>query len=276
MESTTRQPPKNRPKRSLGQNFLIDQTVAQRVVDTLDLTPTDTVVEIGPGRGALTTLLAEWPGRLTAVEMDDALAPELARRYSSDDAVTIVHGDALELDLADLVQPGTAYKMVGNLPYNVASPIIRRFLTAGHRPRLMVVMAQLEVAEAMAAAPGGMTYMSVEVQLRASVEVLFPVPPEAFRPRPRVTSAVVALIPHRESVLDLESEERFLEVVRAGFSARRKQLHNSLGRGLDLGAVDVRTVLETAGIDGTRRAQTLALPEWGAVYEAFQKLGWPA
>jgi 16S rRNA (adenine1518-N6/adenine1519-N6)-dimethyltransferase len=273
MESTTRQQPKNRPKRSLGQNFLIDQTVAQRVVDALDLTPTDVVVEIGPGRGALTTLLAERAGHVTAVEMDDALAPELAHRYSSDDSVTIVHGDALEVDLADLVQPSTAYKIVGNLPYNVASPIIRRFLTAEHRPQLMVVMLQLEVAEALASAPGSITYMSVEVQLWASVEVLFSVPSESFRPRPRVTSAIVALVPHLEPVLDLESEQHFLEVVRAGFSARRKQLHNSLGRGLDLGAADVRAMLETAGIDGTRRAQTLALPEWGAVYGAFQKLG---
>jgi 16S rRNA (adenine1518-N6/adenine1519-N6)-dimethyltransferase len=259
----------HRPKRSLGQNFLTDTAVALRVVDALDIVPTDTVVEVGPGRGELTGALAKRSGHLTAIEMDDLLAPELASRFEGDPTVTIVHGDALQIDLAALVGSDTPYKMVGNLPYNVASPIIRRFLTAAHRPELLVVMLQREVAESMVAEPGNMTYMSIEVQLRTSVELRFLVPPTAFWPEPKVTSAVVALTPHPRPPVELDSEERFLKLVRAGFSARRKQLHNSLSRGLALEPASVHAMLGTADIDGKRRAQTLSLDEWAAVYRAW-------
>ena len=249
-----------------------DRTVALKIVDALDLAPTDAVVEIGPGRGALTNLLAKWAGHLTAIEMDDSLAPALVGRFVSDASVKIVHGNALEVDPAGLVESGRPYKLVGNLPYNVASPIIRRFLTAPQRPDLLVVMLQREVAESMTAVPGDMTYLSVEVQLRAHVRKLFTVPPTAFRPRPKVTSAVVEITPHPEPVLDLNSEEQFLELVRAGFSARRKQLHNSLRNGLDMDAAPVDDILQASGVDGTRRAQTLSLTEWSAVYDALLKL----
>lgn len=262
-----------RPKRSLGQNFLHDQGVVRKIVDALYLTSTDSVVEIGPGRGALTDLIAERAGRLTAVEMDDALAPELAERYAADPTVTVVHADALEVDLARFGDPGEPYKLVGNLPFNVASPIIRRFLQVAHKPALMVVMVQREVADSMAAVPGEMTYLSVEFQLRALVRQLFTVRPTAFRPRPKVTSAVVAINPHAEPPLHLDSEEEFLELVRAGFSARRKQIHNSLKRGLGLEAAEVTAMLEGAGIDASRRAQTLSLAEWGALYAAFREAG---
>jgi 16S rRNA (adenine1518-N6/adenine1519-N6)-dimethyltransferase len=259
----------HRPKRSLGQNFLTDVSVALRVVDALNIAPTDTVVEVGPGRGALTGALAKRSGNLTAIELDDLLAPELASQFEGDPAVTVVHGDALQIDLETLVDSGTPYKMVGNLPYNVASPIIRRFLTAANSPELLVVMLQREVAEAMTAEPGNMTYLSVEVQLRASVELRFLVHPTAFQPEPKVTSAVVALTPHSQPILEVDSQERFLKLVRAGFSARRKQLHNSLSRGLALEPASVQAMLLASGIDGKRRAQTLSLPEWAAVYQAW-------
>ena len=258
-----------RPKRSLGQNFLVDTSVALRVVDALNVAPTDTVVEVGPGRGALTGALAKRSSHLTAIEMDDQLAPELASAFQGDPTVTVVHGDALQIGLSSLVEPGTPYKMVGNLPYNVASPIIRRFLTAAHSPQLLVVMLQREVAESMAAEPGKMTYLSVEVQLRASVDLRFLVHPSSFHPEPKVTSAVVALTPHAQPPIALDSEARFLELVRAGFSARRKQLHNSLSRGLTLDAASVHAMLRAADIDGKRRAQTLSLQEWAAVYRAW-------
>ena len=273
MSAKTHQTTSTRPKRSLGQNFLHDRGVARRVVDGLGPISDDTVVEIGPGRGALTDLLAARAGRLVAVEMDDDLAARLAERHADNPAVTVVNGDALEVDLARLVDPGEPYRLVGNLPYNVASPIIRRFLTAPHRPSLMVVMIQREVARSMAAMPGDMTYLSVEVQLRAGVRRLFTVPPAAFRPRPKVTSAVIALTPHSRPPLELDSEDDFLRLVRAGFSARRKQLHNSLRNGLDMDADPVQTALAAAGVEGTRRAQTLSLSEWGALYDAFQRLG---
>ena len=262
-----------RPKRSLGQNFLNHRGTARRIVAALGLSATDTVLEIGPGRGALTGLLAEGASRLIAVEMDDMLAQSMAERFSAEDAVTIVNDDALTVDLSQITGPGRPYKMVGNLPYNVASAIVRRFLTARHRPSLMVVMVQREVADSMTAAPGEMTYLSVEVQLRARARRLFGVPPTAFRPRPRVHSAVVSLIPRAEPVLDIDSEDGFLRMVRAGFAARRKQLRNSLRQGLSPASGDVEGLLEAAGIDGGRRAQTLSLAEWGSLYTAVREAG---
>ena len=262
-----------RPKRSLGQNFLHHRGSARRIVAALELSAADTVVEIGPGRGALTGLLAENAGRLIAVEMDDLLARSMAERFSSEDAVTIINNDALTVDMSQIAGPERPYKMVGNLPYNVASAIIRRFLTARHRPSLMVVMVQREVADSMTALPGEMTYLSAEVQLRAAARRLFNVPPSAFRPSPRVNSAVVSLIPHAEPVLAIDSEERFLRTVRAGFAARRKQLRNSLRQGLNLGTDTVEGLLEVAGIDGGRRAQTLSLDEWRSLHTAARGAG---
>lgn len=262
-----------RPKRSLGQNFLRHRGTARRIVAALNLSAADTVVEIGPGRGALTGLIAEEAGRLIAVEMDDALARSLAERFSCEDAVTIIHGDALAVDMAKISRPERPYKMVGNLPYNVASAIIRRFLTARHRPSLMVVMVQREVADSMTAAPGEMTYLSAEVQLRASARRLFNVPPTAFKPSPRVHSAVVSLVPHAGPAVDIDSDEGFLQMVRAGFAAPRKQLRNSLRHGLTLEAETIEGLLKAAGIDGGRRAQTLSLPEWGSLYTAAREAG---
>ena len=273
MRSTSSPKATVRPKRSLGQNFLQHRGTARRIIAALELSAADTVVEIGPGRGALTGLLAEGAGRLIAVEMDDALARSMAERFSLEDAVTIINDDALTVDMSQISGPERPYKMVGNLPYNVASPIVRRFLTARHRPSLMVVMVQREVADSMTAVPGEMTYLSAEVQLRASARRLFNVPPTAFRPSPRVHSAVVSLIPHAKPVLDIDSEEMFLRMVRAGFAARRKQLRNSLSQGLNLGTDTVACLLQAACIDGGRRAQTLSLAEWGSLYTAAREAG---
>lgn len=262
-----------RPKRSLGQNFLRHRGTARRIVAALKLSAVDTVVEIGPGRGALTGLIAKEAGRLIAVEMDDALARSLVERFSCEDAVTIINDDALAVDMTEISRPERPYKMVGNLPYNVASAIIRRFLTARHRPSLMVVMVQREVADSMTAAPGEMTYLSAEVQLRASARRLFNVPPTAFKPSPRVHSAVVSLVPHAGPAVDIDSDESFLRMVRTGFSAPRKQLRNSLRHGLTLEAETIEGLLKAAGIDGGRRAQTLSLSEWGSLYTAAREAG---
>ena len=260
--------PHARAKRSLGQHFLRDRATALRIVDALELGPGDRVVEIGPGRGALTSLLAARAGCVTAVEKDDDLAAAMTGRFAADPAVTVLNADALTVEMSRIAPGGAPHKLVGNLPYNVASPIIRRFLSSPRRPSVMVVMVQREVADAMTAAPGKMTYLSVEVQLRAEARRLLSVPPSAFRPRPKVTSSVVVLTPRPEPVPRVGSEERFLALVRAGFSARRKQLRNSLGAGLGMDAGAAGDLLGAAGIDGRRRPQTLSMAEWGALYEA--------
>ena len=260
--------PPPRAKRSLGQNFLVDRRVLARVVDAADLSPSDQVLEIGPGRGALTERLAESAGRVTAVELDDVLAARLSARFADRPGVRIVAGDARTLDVGELLDTSAGYKLVANLPYYAATPIVRRFLEIDDGPGLMVVMVQREVARSMTAAPGQMSLLSVATQLYGSPRVVATVPPRAFRPAPKVTSAIVRIDVYERPALELSSDREFFRLVRAGFSARRKQLRNSLSQGLSLPASDVERLLARAGIDPKRRAETLSLAEWGSLYEA--------
>ncbi len=226
------------------------------------------MVEIGPGRGFLTTSLASVAGRLVAVELDDVLAAVLATAFEGQPNVEVVRADARDADIDSLVTPGVPYKMVANLPYYAASPIVRRFLEADRKPTLIVVMLQREVARQMAAAPGKMSLLSVATQLYGEVRIVTHVPPRAFRPAPKVTSAVVRIDVFSDPALELDSAGEFFRVVRAGFSAPRKQLRNSLSQGLDLPAVEAQELLARASIDSTRRPQTLSIAEWGRLYEA--------
>lgn len=261
-----------RAKKSLGQHFLVDRGVLRRILEAAELSPTDVAVEIGPGQGLLTRELAARVGRVVAVELDDVLAGRLTVDFQGQPHVSVVHADAREVDIEALVEPGTPYKLVANLPYYAASPIIRRFLRAAHKPTLMVVMVQREVAREMAAQPDKMGFLSVTTQLYAKPRIVCTVPPGAFRPRPKVASAVLRLDVLPGLALDVDSEERFIEVVRAGFSAPRKQLHNCLRKGLDQSSEVVDEVLSEAGIEPSRRAETLSLSEWGALYHAFKRL----
>jgi len=256
-----------RPKKSLGQNFLVDRRVLGRIIEAAELSSDDVVVEVGPGRGFLTSALAERAGRVVAVEVDRDLAEGLRERFAERSNVTVVTADAREVAIDSLAAREAPYKVVANLPYYAASPIIRRFLEARRRPRLMVVMVQREVAEEMVAQPGNMGLVSVATQLYGKPRTVASVPPRAFRPAPKVTSAVVRIDVYPQPALPLDSEERFFRLVRAGFSARRKQLHNSLRRGLDISPEATGAMLARAGIDSTRRAQTLSLAEWGELYK---------
>ena len=261
----------SRPKKSLGQNFLIDGRIRSRITDAADISPSDTVVEVGPGRGFLTRALSDLAGRVVAVELNDTLALFLKEKLEDRPEVTVTTGDAREVDLDRLVEAGSAYKVVANLPYYAATPIIRRFLEADHKPGLMVVMVQREVAQEMVAPPGKMRLLSVATQLYGAPRIVTYVPPKAFRPAPKVTSAVVRIDVLPEPCLPIDSEERFFGLVRAGFSAPRKQLRNSLALGLKSPPMAIVEKLESSGIDPSRRAQTLSLAEWGALYEAFRE-----
>ena len=260
--------PPPRAKRSLGQNFLVDRRVLARVVDAAELSPSDQVLEIGPGRGILTERLAESAGHVTAVELDDALAARLSARFADRPNVRIVAGDARTVDVGELLDTSAGYKLVANLPYYAATPIVRRFLEMGDGPSLMVVMVQREVARSMTAAPGGMSLLSVATQLYGRPRVVATVPPRAFRPAPKVTSAIVRIDVYECPALELSSEQDFFRLVRAGFSARRKQLRNALSQGLAVPAAEAEVLLGRAGIDPKRRAETLSMAEWGALYEA--------
>ncbi|MCI0437706.1 MAG: 16S rRNA (adenine(1518)-N(6)/adenine(1519)-N(6))-dimethyltransferase RsmA, partial [Chloroflexi bacterium] len=223
------------------------------------------------GRGILTRELAKAAARVVAVELDDALAERLAAEFADSPNVTIVHADARVVEIESLVLPGTSYKVVANLPYYAASPIVRRFLEASCKPTIMVVMVQREVAQNMAAAPGDMGLLSVATQLYGKPRIVAYVSTGSFRPAPKVTSAIVRIDVYPQPALDLDSEEAFFKLVRAGFSAPRKQLRNCLSHGLSIPPEKAQAMLNDAGIDSRRRAETLSLQEWGSLYRVFRK-----
>ena len=242
-----------------------------RIVSAADLSPGDTVVEVGPGRGFLTRAIAKCAGSVVAVELDGALAASLEEKAWP--GVRVICADAREVPIESLVDEHTPYKLVANLPYYAASPIVRRFLESRHKPELMVVMVQREVAQTMTAKQGKMGLLSVATQVYGRPKVVCHVPPRAFRPTPKVWSSVVRIDVYDAPAVPFDSAEGFFEVVRAGFSAPRKQVRNSLANGLDIPAGQSESVLVEAGIDPSRRAQTLTVEDWGQVYDAWRTGG---
>ena len=262
-------------KKSLGQNLLIDTAHLARIADAAELTKEDTVLEIGPGLGALTHLLAERACRVAAVELDQRLIPILREQFADQPHVSFVHGDILELSPAELIQAqlpaetgaasdATVYKVVANLPYYITSAALRHILErADVRPTLAVVLVQREVAQRMIAQPGDMSLLAVGVQFYARPRALHSVPAGAFLPRPKVDSSVVRLDLHEQPAVPDVDPTQFFRIVRAGFGQRRKQLRNSLSAGLSCKKEDADLWLNAAGVDPSRRAQTLSIAEWG-------------
>ncbi|MDP3062554.1 MAG: 16S rRNA (adenine(1518)-N(6)/adenine(1519)-N(6))-dimethyltransferase RsmA [Chloroflexota bacterium] len=257
-----------RPRKALGQHFLVDGSVAERILEGADLSPSDTVVEVGPGRGALTRALSERAGSVLALELDGALAAQLRQRLKGLANLRVVEADARTVELSTLLSEGVPYKVVANLPYYAASPILRRFLESERRPTVLVVMVQREVAVEMAAAPGRMGLLSVGIQTYARPRVLFTVPPTAFYPPPKVWSAVVRLDVLPAPLVSAGESDGFFALVRAGFSAPRKQLRNSLALGLGVPPAEAEALLAKAQVDPRRRAETLSLDEWRGLYRA--------
>jgi len=263
-----------RGKKSLGQHWLVDGRVLTRIADAAGIEPGDTVIEVGGGTGQLTSHLDERAERLIVVEKDDALAAELARAYGGTDDVTIVHADVLITPAADILRRGGGappYVVVGNLPYNIATAILRKFLRSPEPPRRIVGTLQAEVAERIAAKSGRMTYLAVETQVYAGAEVLFRVPPRAFRPPPKVHSAVVRLEIRPSPAVAAANVEGFLEFVHAGFAAPRKRLRNSLAVGLAVKAPEVDVLLAACGIDGGLRPAMIDLDGWIELFAAHRQ-----
>jgi 16S rRNA (adenine1518-N6/adenine1519-N6)-dimethyltransferase len=251
-------------RKSLGQYFLRDKRALSRIAAACELTPGETVIEIGPGLGALTDALAGRASDVIAIEKDDALSALLEERFSRTN-VRVVHGDALELEPNRLLGEATRYVLAGNLPYAIVQPLLRHYLEARPKPRRIVVMVQAEVAESIVAKPGGMSLLSLAVQVYGEPKLLFRLPPSAFYPPPKVRSAVVRIDVGEHLRAEVHDVDAFFEVARAGFSTRRKQLRNALANGLDIDGTEASQLLARAGIDGTRRAQDLSLDEWGAL-----------
>ena len=262
--------------RALGQHFLRDRTVVERVLALIAPTARDLVVEIGPGRGALTDALAAHAGRLLALEIDAGLAAALQARFADAPSVEILQADARRFDYAGLgarrPDPDGRVLVAGNLPYSVGKPILAALVEAGPAIDEMTLMLQKEVADRVAAPPGSKTYgaLSVLTQAAAQVRLAFAVPPGAFSPPPQVDSAVLHLRPHREPPVPIPDPHRFAAVVRAAFGQRRKSLANALAAGLAMPAEVARERCQAAGIDPGRRAETLSLAEFARLTLAVQ------
>ena len=250
---------RHRAKRSLGQNFLVDPNLQRKIVAAVEAAPDDEVLEIGPGKGALTAHLAGNVDHLVLVELDDDLAHDLGTRYRGRADVDVIHADVLETDLPATVRDWSATRVVGNIPYNITTPILFRLLERP-RPRDIVLMVQREVADRIVAEAGSGTYgaLAVGVQAVAAAALLFPVPRGAFRPVPRVDSAVVRITPHAPPRLSVDDERRLRVLTRAAFQWRRKQMQKILRSHPDLGLP--REVVEAQardlGLDLTRRPET--------------------
>jgi 16S rRNA (adenine1518-N6/adenine1519-N6)-dimethyltransferase len=254
------------PKKSLGQNFLFDENVLARIVAAADLQAGDEVLEIGPGLGALTRLLAQKAEQVAAVELDGRFLPILEVELAAYDNVTLIHGDILDQDPAQLF--ARPYKVVANVPYYITGAILRHLLSTAHKPLLMVMTVQKEVAARITAVPPNMSLLAVSTQFYGRVQRITTIKAGAFWPRPDVDSAIIRLDLYEERPLPLNEEATFFRLVKAGFSQKRKQLKNNL-RQLGLSKEKVTAVLVAAGVDGRRRAQTLTLDEWLAIYRAW-------
>jgi 16S rRNA (adenine1518-N6/adenine1519-N6)-dimethyltransferase len=276
-------------KKYLGQNFLKDDAILERIVESAQISSTDVVVEIGPGTGLLTKVLSGKAERVISLEVDSDLIPGLLKQFPLSSNVSIIHQDILKADLMEILQisntftpPPTptptptpssskegrnSYKVVANIPYYITAPIIQYLLELPVPPKMIVLMIQKEVAERITAKVGDMSILAVSVQYYADPEVLFIVSKTAFNPVPKVDSAVVRIIPRR--TFNKKQDKLFFRVVKTGFSARRKTLINNLSSGFHLSKEDVAQKLAQIGFDANIRAQALSIDDWKRVVETI-------
>lgn len=268
----------HRPSKRFGQNFLTDQRVIQRIVEALAPRPDETIVEIGPGRGALTNALLDKAGRLVAIEFDRNLIPILEESFGSKDNFTLVQNDALITDVCEVIRPATVARVVANLPYNIATAILQRLIEQRRCLTEMVLMLQKEVVDRITAGPGSgeRGYLSVLVQTYCQTEKLFDVAPSSFRPAPKIWSSVLRLVVRPQPAANVQNEVLLWQVVSAGFAQRRKTILNNLRnapsplREIVKNHGGASIVLCQAGVDLQRRAETLTLDEWARIARVLQ------
>lgn len=268
-----------RPRKRWGQHFLVSRRALDRILEAAGLTPADAVLEVGAGLGTLTVALAQRAGRVIAVEIDPALLPPLSAAVGVFPNVAVVHADILRVDPEALLSGATGpRKIVANLPYNVASPLIVSLLERPLGLERMVMTVQREVAQRLAAGPGTKDYgaLSVAVQFRAQAEIVGRIPPSGFFPSPDVESAIVRLVVRPAPPVQVTDEAAFFRVVRAAFAQRRKTLRNTVAAVLALPPAQVEAACREAGIDPRRRGETLTLAEFAALTEALAGSGGPS
>lgn len=250
-----------RPNKAFGQNFLTDRAVLEQVVGAAELDGTEQVLEVGAGTGVLTRELAKQAQRVVAVELERDMLALLAETTHHYPNVEVLARNLLYLDPQEVF--GTeAYKLVANLPYYITAPTFRHFLESTNPPRLFVVMVQYEVAKRMVAAPGDLSLLGVSVQFYGRPRIIARVPATSFYPTPKVDSAILRLDVQPQPPLTPRERDTFFRLVQAGFSEKRKQLHNSLTSGLHRRNDEIRSWLVAAGIEAQRRAETLSIEEW--------------
>ena len=255
-----------RPSKRLGQNFLIREDVADKVLKAGEISSSDTILEIGPGLGSLTFKLAASAKKVIAIEKDKRMADILKKSINNPNA-EIIRGDILKFDINDLGLRG--YKIISNLPYCISSPVIRKFLEEKKKPELMVLMLQKEVAQRIKAKPPFMNILAVSVQIYAQVEIKEYVSKKSFWPEPKVDSAIVKIIIKDNYLKEIKDIDMFFKIVKAGFSHPRKQILNNFSKVLKLEKKDIEEWLKENNIDSKRRAQTLKIEEWLALYKTF-------
>lgn len=257
----------HKPRKRFGQNFLHDQMVIQRIVNSINPRTGDHIVEIGPGEGALTELILNKIGNMDVVELDRDLIPLLKIRFVTQDGLSIHQADALKFNFCELKQDDKKLRIIGNLPYNISTPLLFHLFDSNHCIQDMHFMLQKEVVERIVASAGDAAYgrLSIMLQYFCSAEYVFTVKPGAFRPAPKVDSAIVRLVPHEKPPVEINNFEEFSKLVNFSFTQRRKTLRNILKGKLDV------TEIEALKIDPAIRPERLSLQDFTHLANAISK-----
>lgn len=253
------------PNKSLGQHWLRDRAVLEHIADCADINASDTVLEIGPGLGTLTSELLRRAQKVVAVEFDAELARKLPGQFPGKN-LEVFHHDILQFDVSTLPQ---GYKVVANVPYYITSKIVQMLMTANSKPSVAVLLVQKEVAERIAARPGDMSILAISAQVYAEASLGDIVPAELFTPPPKVDSQVVILRSRQQPLITVQEEKAFFRIVKAGFSAKRKKLRSSLAGGLGIAKQDAELLLQKADISPDARAEDLAIDDWRKLLAAI-------
>jgi len=258
-----------RANKVLGQNFLYSESVVCDMVEVADLKENDTVLEVGPGLGILTKEIAKKNCRVLAIEKDKNLIPIFKKKFKSNKNIEIINEDILKFQTTNYQLLTTNYKIIANLPFYLTSRFLRVFLEEKNKPSVMVLLMQKEVADRIVRTNKNRSILSVSSELYSNAQIIRQVSSKSFYPKPDVDCAVIKFDVFKELKYDIKDIKLFFRIVRAGFSARRKQIHNNLSNGLLISSDDAKNILKKANIDSTRRAQTVSLEEWYKLYQVI-------
>ena len=263
-----------RPKKRFSQNFLTNENTAKRMVEALELKEDQTVLEIGPGKGILTRYLVERSKKVIGVEIDQRLSTYLERKFSGNENLTIINKDFLKVDLNQFASPENKMKVIGNLPYQITSPVLSVLIDNRDLIELAVLTVQKEVAQRICAQPNSKDWspLSIAVQLFSDVKILFKLKPTSFFPAPKVDSAVIKIFFLKKPKLKIKDEALFFKLVKASFAQRRKTILNSLSSNYNIAKTKLGLVLQEAKIDPKRRAESLSVEEFSVLGETISRL----